>query len=262
MLLQEISRYAHQEHLLPRFTPEVHIFESSSEVDKFAADRLIEQVQAKPDSILTLPTGNTPVGMYEHVVTAHNQGDVDLSGVTIFNLDEYYPITQEHPNSYAAFMRKHLIAHVPVRAWHIPNGEAQDYEAESERYKRLMDQSQPVDFAVLGIGPGTTCHIGFNEKGSPIDSSVRYVPLLPEIRKVNGALFDRPEEIPDGTITQGIADILQAKRILVLAKGEAKAWGVNRALKGPISSDAPASFLRLHPHVTFAVDRKAGQYLR
>lgn len=263
MQISEISLYARShEQLAARFTPEVQIFETPAEVDTFAAERLIEQVQAKPDSVLTLPTGNTPIGMYEQVVSAQNQGIVDLRGVTIFNLDEYYPIAQDHPSSYSAFMRRNLIDRIPVAAWHIPNGEAQEATMEAERYRRLLEQHQPVDLAVLGIGPGTTCHIGFNEKGSSIDSGVRYAPLHPETRETNAALFDNPRDIPNGTITQGVADILQAKQILVIAKGTFKAWGVNRTLKGPISSDAPASFLRLHPNVTFALDRSAGQYIK
>ncbi len=263
MQLLKISEYARNcEQQSPRFTPEIYIFETTTEVDTFAATRLIEQVQAKPASILTLPTGNTPVGMYKQVVNAYNQRLTDLHAVTIFNLDEYYPISQEHPNSYAAIMKRHLINHLLVAAWHIPNGEAKDPELEAERYKQLLEQHQPIDLAILGIGPGTTCHIGFNEKGSSIGSNVRYVPLHPETKEANAKLFDNPRDIPDGTITQGIADILQAKQILVIAKGTSKAWGINRALKGPVSSDAPASFLRLHPNVTFVLDKNAGQYIQ
>ncbi len=241
-------------------SPEVVVFDTPEEVDEFAAAKLIQQIIVKPNSVLTLPTGNTPIGMYRRIVEAHRQG-LNLRRVSIFNLDEYYPIDPAHPSSYAKFMKGHLIDHVPVDAWHIPNGQAEDANIEAQGYKELMEQHQPVDLAILGIGPGTTCHIGFNEKGSSIDSTVRYVPLDQETRAVNARLFDDPEEIPRGALTQGVSDILRAKRILVIAKGESKAWGINRTLNGPISSDAPASFLRLHPNVIFILDRAAAQYL-
>lgn len=263
MKLTEILQNARSKELLSSiYTPEIKIFETSEEVDVFAAEQLIQQIQIKPDSILTLPTGVTPIGMYEHLVDAYNQGIVDFSAVTIFNLDEYYPISQQHPSSYTAFMKKYFIDHVHVLEWDIPNGEAQNPVLEAKRYRQHLEEYQPIDFAVLGIGPGTTCHIGFNEKGSSVESTVRYIPLHSETRETNARLFDNLEEIPDGTITQGISDILQTEQILVLAKGESKSWGVNRALKGLISPDAPASFLRLHPNVTFVLDQFAGQYIR
>jgi glucosamine-6-phosphate deaminase len=246
---------------LSYFTPEVVIFNAPEEVDEYAALQVVEQIHNKPDSVLTLPTGNTPQGMYKILVGLGKEGTLDMSQVTIFNLDEYYPIDPQHPNSYAAFMRRHLIDQVPVGEWYIPDGQADDSEFEAKRYKQLLDAHQPVALAVLGIGPGTTCHIGFNEGGSDLNSSVRYVPLDPQTKAKNSELFANPETIPDGTLTQGVSDILQAEKILVIAKGQAKAWGINRAIKGPVSSDAPASFLKLHPHVTFVLDKEAAQYL-
>ena len=260
---REIQQYSESREILaPRFTPEVLVFESADGVDAYVANRLAEQIQTKPDSVLTLPTGNTPTGMYGKLVSMVESGDLDMSKVTIFNLDEYYPIDSSHPSSYTAYMRRNFIDNVAVGEWNIPNGQAGTAEEESERYKRLLDEHQPVDLAILGIGPGTTCHIGFNEKGSSIDSSVRYTPLDSQTRATNSQLFDDPTQIPDGTITQGIADILQAEQILVIAKGASKAWGINRALKGPVSSEAPASYLRLHPHVTFVLDKEAAQYIK
>ncbi len=246
---------------LQETTPEVVICDTPEEVDTYATKKLVDQMQKKPDSSLTLPTGNTPVGMYVRIVDMYKQGKIDLSKATIFSLDEYYPIESNNLNSFASFMKQNLIDHMPIGKWYIPNGEAQDATIEAERYRQLLEHYQPIDLTVLGIGPGTTCHIGFNEKGSPIDSTVRYVKLHDETRVANSKNFLSPKEIPTGGITQGISDILQAKQILVIAKGEAKAWGVKRALHGPISSDAPASFLRLHPHVTFVIDRGAAQLL-
>lgn len=264
MQLSEVNEYSQQpqENLLPRYSPEIFILDTPELVDGFAAMKVIELVQAKPNSALTLPTGNTPIGMYKHIVKSYRQGIVDFTRVTIFNLDEYYPIAQDHPGSYAAFMKTNLIDHVSVSVWHIPNGEAPNPEMETGRYKNLLEQYQPIDLAVLGIGPSTTCHIGFNEGGSAIDSVARYVSLHPETKQTNAKLFANPEEIPNGALTQGIADILRAKNILVIAKGASKSWGINRTLKGTISSEAPASFLRLHPNVSFVLDQEAAMYIK
>ena len=262
MEIIEIQQYTNKREILPpQFTPEVLIFETSEGVDAYAALQVASQIQNKPNSVLTLPTGNTPSGMYKHLVALEKSGNIDMQHITIFNLDEYYPIDPSDSHSYSSYMRRHLLDSVPVKNWHIPNGQADNPQDEAEAYKALLDSQQPVDLAVLGIGPGTTCHIGFNEHGSTITSSVRYVPLDPQTKETNSQLFDNPNEIPEGTITQGVADILQAEKIIVIAKGQGKAWGINRTLKGPISSDAPASFLRLHPHVTFILDKEAAEYL-
>jgi len=260
MELKEIQHYSNtQEQLVPLFTPKVLIFPSASEVDAYAANRVKEQIQQNPESVLTLPTGNTPTGMYERLVALSQDKEVDMSRVTIFNLDEYYPIHPSHPGSYTTYMRRNLIDKVPIGQWYIPDGEGTTAEEESRRYKKILDSHQPVDLAILGLGPGTTCHIGFNEKGSSLDSSVRYVPLDPQTKATNERLFTNPSEIPGGTITQGIADILQAEEIIVIAKGASKAWGVERSLHGPVTADCPASFLRLHPHVTFLLDQEAAK---
>lgn len=186
-----------------------------------------------------------------------DQKDVDFSRVTVFNLDEYHPIRRNHPSSYNYYMLENLFNVVHMGRAFIPNGESEEPNAEAERYDALLKQYGPVDLAVLGIGPGTTAHIGFNENGSTEDSRTRYTRLDDQTRSTNGAFFEHPQEIPEGAITQGVANILESRRILLIAKGEGKAWGIHRALKGPIDSDAPASFLRLHPHVTFALDKGA-----
>ncbi len=249
------------EGLSPKYDPEVIIFPTPEAVDAYAATQVIEQVQAKPRSVLILPTGNTPIGMYQEIVRSHSYGMVDLSQAVAFNLDEYHPIPRSSLDSYASYMRRNLFDRVNVSSWNILDGEAPDPKAEADHFQQLLDRFQPVDLAILGIGPGTTCHLGFNEKGSLVDSRVRHVALDPQTIAENSKQFDNPEEIPHAALTLGIADILQAERIILLAKGISKAWGINRALKRSVSSEAPASFLRLHPNVIFAVDQEAGQYL-
>lgn len=245
------------------YTPEVLIFPTPQEVDLCSAQVVQEQLMAKPDSVLTLPTGGTPVGMYRHLVESCRAGTIDFSQVRAFNLDEYYPIDPNHQASYARFMRDNLYAHVNMNSdrIYVPNGAAPDPDIEAAEYEALIKQYGPVDLAVLGIGPGNTCHIGFNERGSDVNSRSRYMALDQQTQQANSIYFAENEVMPTGSLTQGIATILEATRIILLAKGAGKAWGIQRALRGDIGSDAPASYLRYHPNVTFILDHQAAQYL-
>jgi glucosamine-6-phosphate deaminase len=244
---QRQGEQAPTEDLRPVYTPEVIIKETEMEVDIHVAKLVIDQVNEKPESVLINPTGNTQTSWYDIAAMAS---------------EKYWPLEQDHPNSYYTYMMKHFMSRVEVGAWHIPNSSASDPAKESDRYQKILDQHQPADLAILGIGPKITCHIGFNERGSAFDSRVRYVEQLdPETVAVNATLFDSPAEMPSGAITQGIADIMSAKRILLVAKGKDKVLGISRALTGPISSDCPASFLRYHPNVTIVLDSAAAMHL-
>lgn len=244
------------------YNPVIRIVPNSESVDHYAAEMVISQIRTKPDSVISLPTGSTPENLYNLLVLAHKNDDLDFSKVTIFNLDEYWPISKNHPSSYAYYMRKHLVDHININStnWYIPNGEAPDAQAESERFEAVLQQFTP-DLTILGIGPGTTCHIGFNEKGSTIDSTTRYVALDPQTRSANSKFFQNPTDTPTGAITQGIADILRAKKILLIAKGEGKAWGIHRTINGEIGATAPSSYLRCHPAVTIMLDQAAAHLL-
>jgi glucosamine-6-phosphate deaminase len=244
------------------YEPKVKILADTDEVDKYVSDLLIHQVQTKPESILTLPTGGTPLGVYARLVTAYEKGHVSFKDITTLNLDEYWPIKKTHPSSYAYYMNQSFFDHVDVPADHrnIPNGEAEDTGIEAKRYERLL-KSHAIDVGLITLGPGETCHIGFNERGSAIDSRVRYVNLDEQTKEANRRFFDNAGDMPTGAITQGVADILDAKHILFVATGEHKAWGVRRSLEGEVSNDAPASFLRCHPNVTVVLDEAAAKLL-
>lgn len=244
------------------YHPEIVILPTFQDVDRYAATRFIEQVQLKPNSVLTLPTGSTPEEMYRLLVQAHQESGLNLGQLITFNLDEYWQLPSDHIASYASYMQRNLFQHVniPESQRHIPNSEALDSNIEAAHYEEMLTRQQ-VDLAILGIGPGTTCHIGFNERGSTVDSRTRYMPLDEQTLYVNAQSFPDPNEIPRGSITQGIGNILEAKNIMLLAKGEHKAVGIKRTLEGPIGSEAPTSFLRLHPHVTFVLDQAAAQLL-
>ncbi len=241
------------------YEPKLIVNKTAEEVDFFAASQIISQIQKKPDSVLTLPTGSTPVGMYKLLVEAYKKGEIDFSKATICNLDEYWPIDPTNPSSYASYMRKNLIDHVNVDAnrWHIPNGAAPDAEEEAKRYDEVVKALSPVDLTILGLGPGTTCHIGFNENGSTVESRTRFVTLDEQTYKVNARFFSDPNLIPKGAITQGVGTILESKKIILIAKGGEKAWGINRTVNGQIGSDAPSTFLRYHPNVTIVIDKDA-----
>lgn len=264
-LLQLADQVARGE-LGKTYEPKRVILPTEEEVDRYSAfdctDGIIPQIQNKQDSVLILPTGRTSIGLYRLIREEFQKKPVTLHGVTLFNLDEYWPINPNHPSSYNMFMRNQLFDHVDIQPerCHIPNSAAPNVDEEAKRYQTLIDGFN-IDLAVLGIGPGNTCHIGFNEKRSTPSSRVRYVELDSETRATNATLFEDPSEMPTGAITLGIADILRARKILLIAKGENKAWGINRTLKGPIGADAPASFLRFHPRVTFVMDPKAAAYL-
>lgn len=244
------------------YSPELHVLDTPEAVDRFTADQLIGQIQRKPNSVLTLPTGATPMGMYGLTIEAASNG-LDVSGVTVFNLDEYWPLPEGHPASYARFMDENFFDHVSIPATqrHIPNCHAASPHAEADRYEALLRQRQ-VDLAILGIGPGDTCHVGFNEKKSGRRSRTRYVELDPQTRDANAQYFPDSSEMPRGAITQGVGNILEATRVVLVAKGQGKARGIQRTIQGPIGPDAPASYLRFHPNVTFIVDREAASLLQ
>lgn len=162
--------------------------------------------------------------MYRLIVQAYKELGLDLSYILTLNLDEYWPLSRSHVASYASYMQHHLFQYVniPESQRHIPNSEAQDPHTEAIHYEEIVTKQQ-VDLAILGIGPGTTCHIGFNERGSTVDSRTRYMPLDDQTIRVNSQFFTDPNEMPRGSITQGIGNILEAQNIMLLAKGENKA---------------------------------------
>ena len=246
------------------FAPQLKILASPEAVDQYAADVVLTQIKQKPESVFSVPTGATPKGMYQLLVAAYQKGQVDFSRVTVFSLDEYYPIKHTHPSSYHTYMRNvfYKEINIPQSQQFLPDGEAIDADRESRRYDQLLQDHGPVDLTILGIGPGTTCHIGFNEKGSLVDSRVRYVELEAETKAVNAKFFANQQEMPSGAISQGITNILESKKILLIAKGEGKAWGIRRMLTGEVSSEAPASFLRFHPKAAVIVDSEAGKLVR
>ncbi len=243
------------------FTPEVVVL-PAQEADEYGWSIFDSQIRSKPDSTLTLATGSSPLGIYNLWIAAYRKG-LDCSKLIINNLDEYVGLPKNHPQSYAQFMNVNLFDRVNVSRFNrfIPDSSAKDPYDEAVRYQKILDRIGPSDLTILGIGPKLTCHIAFNERGSSINSHTRVVKIYQETIDANSRFFNSKDEVPTMAITQGIADILKSKKIILVAKGLGKAQGIQRTLEGPINSGSPASFLRLHPNVVFVLDQEAASLL-
>jgi len=228
------------------------------EMSREAARIVARQILAKEDSVLGLPTGDTPTGMYEELVQLDNRRLIDFSKVITFNLDEYYGLPLDHPGSYHRYMREKLFDHVNIQegSIHIPDGVAKDIEEECRRYEEEIYRYGGIDLQILGIGPNG--HIGFNEPGSDWEMTTRLVKLSEETRRRESRYFRDPTEVPTQGITMGIKTIMKARKILLLASGKEKAKATTKALKGPVTKKVPASILQLHPMVTVVLDKEAG----
>lgn len=221
-----------------------------------AAARLFQvQLTANPGLVVGLPTGGTPLGFYRQVV----ERQLDLSHSTAFNLDEYVGLSPDHPQSYASYMRENLLRHLPVGAWHIPNGQAADLEAECQRYEAAISAAGGLDLVFLGIGHNG--HIGFNEPGTPLDARTRVVRLTETTRAANARFFPSPAEVPTQAISMGIKTILSARQVVLLASGRGKAEALLAAVTGPVTPAVPASALQTHPNVVVLVDAAAARLL-
>ncbi|MEX2156808.1 MAG: glucosamine-6-phosphate deaminase [Gemmatimonadales bacterium] len=231
------------------------------------ADRIVEVIRretaAKGRAVLGLATGSTPLGVYEELIRRHQAGDVDFARVVTFNLDEYYPMPEDSPHSYRRYMWENLFAHVNIAAEnvHIPDGTTpRERVAEAcDAYERAIAAAGGIDFQILGIGK--TGHVGFNEPGSSAMSRTRLVMLDTLTRKDAAADFFGEENVPREAITMGVATILDAREIALLATGEHKAAIVQRATEGEVSADVAATFLQRHAAVTVHLDLAAAAEL-
>ncbi|MCM3708976.1 glucosamine-6-phosphate deaminase [Sporosarcina luteola] len=220
------------------------------EMSSFAAKLYERQLLRKPDSVLGLATGASPVGFYEKLVERHAQGTFSFAQTHTFNLDEYIGLQPSHPTSFHNYMEEHLFTKVdlPVTSRHLPDGMADDLNEACLRYETLMRISGGIDMQLLGIG--INGHIGFNEPYTSFRTRTHIVDLADSTRTVNAKYFPSKEAVPRQAITMGIETILEAEQIILLAFGEQKVEAVERLKSGVISEDFPASCLHRHPHVT------------
>jgi len=237
----------------------IHKFPSGKELNRAGAEIIKGVLRMKPDAVLGLATGGTPVGIYEELVLAHRSGLISFRGATTFNLDEYVGLPEDHPESYHAYMQRHLFRHIdlPPGRSHIPNGMAPDLQAECARYDRLLEAARGIDLQILGLGHNG--HIGFNEPDLALTSGTHVVQLREETRRANARFFPSPDDVPTHALTMGVGTILKAKTILLVVRGADKADIVHQALTGPITTECPASLLQTHPHVVVLLDSEAGR---
>jgi len=218
---------------------------------------IARQLREKPDSVLGLATGSTPLLLYRELISMK----LDWRQVTTFNLDEYVGLTPTHPQSYHTFMWENLFRHVNIakRNVHLPDGNAKDVPKFCAKYERLIRTAGGIDLQVLGIG--TDGHIGFNEPTSSLASRTRIKTLTRQTRKDNARYFGKEQDVPFHVITMGIGTIMEARQNLLLAFGARKARAIADAVEGPIAAVSPASVLQMHPVVKVCVDEGAASQL-
>lgn len=215
-------------------------------------------LRERPGTVFGLPTGRTPIRLYHELGSLHAHRQADFSAATTFNLDEFLGVSPDHPGSYRAFMEEHLFARVNLarERIHVLNGAATDPDAECARFERAIAAAGGVDLQLLGIG--TNGHIGFNEPARELAPRTHRVTLKASTRRSNAALFgEDPDSVPAEALSMGMATILHARRILLLATGKSKARCIERLVNGPITTKMPASFLQLHPAVELVLDEAA-----
>jgi len=227
-----------------------------------AAEFVTELLQRKPNAVLGLATGSTPLGLYKELIRRHREEGLDFSKVTTFNLDEYYGLPPNHPQSYSYFMRENLFKHINIPESHIniPSGTAKNVYAWCENYERRIREVGGIDLQVLGIG--SDGHIAFNEPGSSLGSRTRPKTLTAETIRDNARFFGPGEEVPKFAITMGVGTILEAKMCLILASGEKKARIWAEFIEGPVTTQVTASALQLHPKVIAICDEAAASKLK
>ena len=235
----------------------IYAAEDYQKMSRQAANIISAHVILKPDCVLGLATGSTPIGMYKQLVDWYNKGDLDFSQVKSVNLDEYVGLAPTHDQSYRYFMQTNLFDHVNIDPanTNVPNGLAEDPEAECRRYNQVIRDLGGIDVQVLGMGHNG--HIGFNEPGEAFELETHVVDLQESTIKANARFFTSENEVPRKAMTMGIKSIMQARQILVVVSGEGKADIVKRAFTGPVTPNVPASILQMHPNVVLVGDKAA-----
>lgn len=236
------------------------IVKNYQELSKKVADIFMDQFKKKPNFVFGLATGSTPLGMYKEIILRCKVRKLNLEKVITFNLDEYYSLSAEHPQSYHYFMQENLFKHIDIKKEniYIPDGKADNVEEHCRWYEDQI-KTHPIDLQILGIGANG--HVGFNEPGSSKNSTTRLVDLDKQTIKDNAKKFKNKKEMPKQAITVGIKTIMAAKKIVLLAHGKNKAKAIKCALEKKPNNNCPASWLQKHPDVTVIMDKSAANLL-
>lgn len=240
---------------------QIHVFDTAAQVGQAAATLIAAQVISKPDSVLGLATGSTPIPTYQELSRLNKAGVVDFSSVRSFNLDEYCNLPVEHEQSYHSFMKENLFDHIniDINNTRVPDGNAADPEKESADYDAAIAAAGGIDVQILGIGRNG--HIGFNEPGDRFIYGCHIVNLTQSTIEANRRFFDSEADVPRQAISLGIGSIMNAKKILLLATGADKAQAIYDSVRGDLNPQTQASILRTHPDVIFLLDKAAASLL-
>ena len=228
-----------------------------NDMSRKAANIISAQIIVKPGCVLGLATGSSPLGLYANLVERYKQGDLDFSQVKSVNLDEYLGLTHDNPQSYYYFMNENLFRQINIAPenTHIPDGLAENAEQACAEYEQIIQSLGGIDLQLLGLG--NNGHIGFNEPGSAFECETHCIHLTPSTIEANRRFFNSEQDVPRMAYTMGIKNIMQARKILVIVSGEAKAKALKEALYGPVTPFMPASVLQLHTDVTIVADEAA-----
>ena len=227
------------------------------ELSRKAASIIASQVLMKPDCVLGLATGSTPIGTYKQLIEWYNKGDLDFSGVKSVNLDEYRGLTRDNDQSYYYFMYNNLFKHININmdCTNVPDGTQPDSDKECSRYEDVIKSLGGIDLQLLGLG--NNGHIGFNEPGAAFEKETHCVDLTESTIQANKRFFEKVEDVPTQAYTMGIKNIMQARKVLLIVSGEGKAEILDKVLYGPVTPQVPASILQLHNDLTVVADEAA-----
>jgi glucosamine-6-phosphate deaminase len=241
---------------------EVVVLPNYEEMSRAAAQIVADVLNAKPNAVLGMATGSTPLGLYQELVRMHREEGLDFAQVTTFNLDEYVGLRPDHPQSYHYFMQENFFKHVNIAPGniYIPSGTTSNYRSFCDWYERRIQECGGIDMQILGIG--SDGHIAFNEPGSSLSSRTRLKTLAKSTIDDNARFFARKEDVPIYAITMGVGTILEARKLVLLASGQNKAAAVAAMIEGPVTSMITASALQLHPDAKVFLDESAAGQLK
>ena len=235
----------------------IYVGKDYQDVSRKAANIMSAQIIMKPNAVLGLATGSTPVGLYKQLIEWYNKGDLDFSQITSVNLDEYKGLSGDNDQSYRYFMNKNLFSRVNINIenTHVPDGTNLDAKACCEAYNTLLQNIGTVDLQLLGIGPNG--HIGFNEPDDHFENGTHCVDLTEATIQANKRFFASEEDVPRKAYSMGTGNIMSAKTVLLVANGKNKAKALAAAIKGPVTPQCPASILQFHPNAIIVADEDA-----
>ena len=241
---------------------EVVILNGSKQIARLAADAVEDLLRSKPDAVLGLATGSSPLPVYDELAARHERDGLDFSRASGFALDEYVGLPPSHPESYREVVRREFTNRVNIRPENVhgPDGAAADIPAACRVYEEAIAAAGGVDLQILGVG--TDGHIAFNEPGSSFASRTRIKSLIEQTRRDNARFFSSLADVPHHVLTQGLGTIMEARHVILLATGAQKAQAVREFVEGPVAAICPASILQFHPHATVLLDEAAASALK